>query len=179
MIKFCLIRNDLHNNQISYLTLSNFLQNSSEQRHERHKRLTVKSIQENDASFLLREDLLLRLEHWNTEKVKNYTSWTLHWTQTNDKLVKEIHYNKKNELITWEKNVSINTHITLWILKSCLKVLSLKSTYSDHQIAHWWHEPASPQCMIRHLSRFELRMAKISPKTIVFKVKKNPSWRYW
>ena len=33
--------------------------------------------------------------------------------------------------------------ITLWILKSCQKVLSLKSAYADHQTADRWHQSAT------------------------------------
>ena len=47
--------------------------------------------------------------------------------------------------------------------------------YGDHQTVHRWHQPASPQSMIQHLSRFELRMGKTAPETIiVFKVSKLP-----
>ena len=34
--------------------------------------------------------------------------------------------NRKNELVIWEKYLSTNMHMTLWILKSHLRVLSLK-----------------------------------------------------
>ena len=60
------------------------------------------------------------------------------------------------------------------ILKSCLKVLSLKSMYADQQTVHWLHQPALSQCVIQHFSQFELRMGRTSPKTIVFKVRRLP-----
>ena len=51
---------------------------------------------------------------------------------------------------------------------------SLIKKYVCRSPAHWWHQPASPQCVI-HFSRSELTMGKTSPKTIVFKV--SNSWR--
>ena len=66
------------------------------------------------------------------------------------------------------------SHITLWVLKPCLRVLSLKSTYAKHQTVHRWHQPASPQIMIQHFSRFELGMNETSPETTAFKVSKLP-----
>ena len=65
-------------------------------------------------------------------------------------------------------------HITLRILKSRLRVLSLKSMYADPQTAQWRHQPVSPQCVIQHFSWFEWRMGETSPETIVFKVSKLP-----
>ena len=64
--------------------------------------------------------------------------------------------------------------IALWILKSWLKIFSLKSTYADHQTAHRWHQPASPRCIILYFSWFELRMGETLSETIVFKVSKLP-----
>ena len=75
--------------------------------------------------------------------------------------------NRKNELITWEK-IYLHKHadhiMNFEVLPESWE-FSLKSMLADHQTAHWWHQPASPQCLIQHFSQFET-----SPETIVFKV---------
>ena len=71
---------------------------------------------------------------------------------------RRLHNEKLHSLYHWP-------NIVTWILKSPLSVLSLRSMYTDHQTGHQWHQPASPQWVIQHISQFELRMGK----TIVFR----------
>ena len=116
----------------------------------------------------------LRLNHTEKWAIGSHFWNTEHEIYNSTNLLKSL--NRKNEIIIWSetKYLSIHMHIILWVLKSHLKVLSLKSMYADHQTVHRWHQPASPPCVIQHFSRFELRMGETSLETIVFKVSKVP-----
>ena len=84
----------------------------------------------------------LRLNHTEKSAIASQFWNTGHEINNSAILLKPV--NRKNELIIWEK-ISINTHITLWILKSCQLVHSLKSMCGNHQTGHRWHQSAS-QC---------------------------------
>ena len=109
----------------------------------------------------------LRLYHSEKSAIASHFWNTGHEIDNSANLLKTV--NRKNELIICEK-IFIHKHAHHIINFEVPPESSLIKKYICRTPdSAWMHQSASPQCMMQHFSRIELRMGKTSSKTIVFR----------